>query len=162
MGDCGYYVSQTASIICKKDRPTILTSTCTALLDMGYERLKGSQLIITHCSETGKTQLKFIPRGATCIEVKDLTFRVCVEKMIILQKNVGIIYTVNGGEGEISFMTTCHVATMIMAIAAKTKIVLCIPKFTLFVTGDLSFYADSCGKHKSCSYWCIYCTLCRL
>jgi hypothetical protein len=59
-------------------------------------------------------------------------------------------------------MTTCQVVTRIMTIDAKTKIVLCIPNFTLFVTCDLSFYADSFGKHKSCSYWCIYFTLCRL
>jgi hypothetical protein len=73
---------------------------------MGYDRLKGSQLIITHCSETGETQSTFIPRGATCIEVKDLTFRARVDKMTILQNNLGIVYTVNCGEKDISFLTT--------------------------------------------------------
>jgi hypothetical protein len=38
-----------------------------------------------------------------------------------------------------------------MKTAATTKIVLIAPSFTLFVTGDLSFYADQCGNHKSCS-----------
>jgi hypothetical protein len=112
-----------------------------------------------HCSETGKTQSTFIPRGATCIEVKDLTVRVRVEKITILENNDGIFYTINGGEGERSFMTAFQVATRRTTTSAKTKIVLCIPKFTLFVTDNLSFYAD-CGKHKYHEATGVYIVLC--
>jgi hypothetical protein len=53
--------------------------------------------------------------------------------MTIFQKNVRLVYTVKDGERERSFMTTCQVVTRRMTTAAKTKIVLCIPNFTVFL-----------------------------
>jgi hypothetical protein len=35
--------------MCKKDHPIILTSTVTEPLDVGYDKLKGSQPIILYC-----------------------------------------------------------------------------------------------------------------
>jgi hypothetical protein len=126
------------------------------------DMIKGSQLFIAHCEETGETESIFIPRGASCIDIRDLTFIVRRDKMANVENKVGLLYSVYGGQGPLSFSTINKVATKKMKTAANTKIVLIIPSVTLFVTVDLSFYADSSGKHKSCSYWCIYCLLNRL
>jgi hypothetical protein len=118
---------------------------------------------IIHFEETGETELIFIPRGASCIQIRDFKLIVHGDKMANVKKKVGLVYSrVDGGQGPLSFSTFNKVATEKMKTAAKTKIVLIIPSFTLFITGDLSLYADSRGKHKSCSYWSIYCLLNRL
>jgi hypothetical protein len=44
-------------------------------------------------------------------------------------------------------------------IAKGSKIILIIPHFDLYITGDLSFYADILGMPKSSSYWCPWCLL---
>jgi hypothetical protein len=41
-------------------------------------------------------------------------------------------------------------------------IILIIPHFKIFITGDLSFYADVLGMPKSSSYWCPWCLLSRV
>ncbi len=46
-------------------------------------------------------------------------------------------------------------------IAKGSKIILIIPHFDLYITGDLSFYADILGMPKSSSYWCPWCLLSR-
>jgi hypothetical protein len=38
-----------------------------------------------------------------------------------------------------------------------SKIVRTLPKFSLFITGDLAFYADVLGMPNSSSYWCPWC-----
>jgi hypothetical protein len=45
------------------------------------------------------------------------------------------------------------------ALKKGSKIKLIIPHFNLYVTGDLSFYADVLGVPKSSSYWCPWCLL---
>ena len=40
---------------------------------------------------------------------------------------------------------------------AKSTIMLTFPKFELFITGDLSYYADVLGMPNSSSYWCPWC-----
>jgi len=42
-----------------------------------------------------------------------------------------------------------------------STMLLTIPSFSLFITGDLSFYADFLGMHSSSSYWCPWCLLSR-
>jgi hypothetical protein len=42
-------------------------------------------------------------------------------------------------------------------LEAGSEIVLTLPKFSLFITGDLSFYADVLGMPNSSSYWCPWC-----
>ncbi len=39
------------------------------------------------------------------------------------------------------------------------EILLTIPSFSLFITGDLSFYADVLGMPNSSSYWCPWCLI---
>jgi hypothetical protein len=75
-------------------------------------------------------------------------------EMVNIEKKLGLLYIV-GGQGPLSFSTINKVATKKMKTAANTTVVLIIPGFTFFVTGDLFFYADLYGKHKSCSYCCI-------
>jgi hypothetical protein len=38
-------------------------------------------------------------------------------------------------------------------------VLLTIPLFSIFITGDLSFYADVLGMPSSSSYWCPWCLL---
>jgi hypothetical protein len=40
-------------------------------------------------------------------------------------------------------------------------ILLTIPHFNLFITGDLAYYADVLGMPNSSSYWCPWCLLSR-
>jgi hypothetical protein len=55
------------------------------------------------------------------------------EQVVILQ------FTVSGGNSQSSFATIhCEESTQMRA-AAKTRIVLVIPQFIFFVTGDLAF-----------------------
>ncbi len=45
------------------------------------------------------------------------------------------------------------------SFAAGSEIILSLPPFALFITGDLSFYADVLGMPNSSSYWCPWCLL---
>jgi hypothetical protein len=101
-----------------------------------------------YSSETGKTEPVFIPKGATNIQLKDVIFRVQGERMTSLENKVAIMFTVCRGDGPSSFTTPHGVATSKMRTTSKSRVVLVMPRFTLFVTGDLAFYADSLGKMK--------------
>jgi hypothetical protein len=78
--------------------------------------------------------------------------------MEILEQ-VSVQYKVMGGDGVASFVTYFQEVSTLMILAEDTIIALAVPYFCLFVTGDLSFYANSLGKSKSCSYWFMYCIL---
>jgi hypothetical protein len=41
----------------------------------------------------------------------------------------------------------------------ESKIILTIPSFTVFITGNLAYYADALGMPSSSSYWCPWCLL---
>jgi hypothetical protein len=43
------------------------------------------------------------------------------------------------------------------SVVTGSKIELTLPKFYLFITGDLAFYADVLGMPNSSSYWCPWC-----
>jgi hypothetical protein len=47
----------------------------TEPLDAGYDKLKGSQLVIIYCLESGATEGLYISRGATNIKVSSKTIR---------------------------------------------------------------------------------------
>jgi len=65
----------------------------------------------------------------------------------------------------------CHIAYQISgssftmmycdetSFPAEAHIILILPPFELFITGDLSFYADVLGMPNSSSYWCPWCLL---
>jgi hypothetical protein len=40
-----------------------------------------------------------------------------------------------------------------------SKIILTIPSFTIFIMGDLAYYAGALGMPNSSSYWCPWCFL---
>lgn len=42
------------------------------------------------------------------------------------------------------------------------SIIFIVPHFSIFITGDLSFYVDVLGMPNSCSYWCPWCLLSRV
>jgi hypothetical protein len=75
-----------------------------------------------------------------CITIED-------EHAIILQ------YNVNGGSSQYSFTTVHDEESSQMREVGITRIMLVVPQFTLFVTGDLAFYAYSLVDHISCSFW---------
>ena len=39
------------------------------------------------------------------------------------------------------------------------KIILDVPQFIFYVTGDLAFYADILSMHKTNHWWCGWCLL---
>ncbi len=43
-----------------------------------------------------------------------------------------------------------------------SAIIIIIPHFDLYVTGNLAYYADVLGMPKSSSYWCPWCLLSRV
>jgi hypothetical protein len=85
-------------------------------------------------------------------------------RMGILEQ-VSVQYKVTGGNGFASCVKYFQeVVSTLMILAEDTIIALMVPYFWLFVTGDMSLYADSLGigKSKSCRYWCMYCILTRI
>jgi hypothetical protein len=153
----GFRVLQTAEIYCRKDDPVVLTSTVTQCLDDGYDLLIGSQLLVLVCKKRGVREPMFIPRNAS-----EMTIVSSPSSRMGMLEQVYVQYKVTGGDGVASFATYFREVSTLMVLAEDTIIALTVPYFCLFVTGDLSFYADSLGKSKSCSYWCMYCTLTRI
>jgi hypothetical protein len=150
----GFRVLQTAEIHCRKDDPVVLTSTVTQCLDDVYDLLIGSQLLVLVCNKRGVREPMFIPRNAS-----EMTIVSSPSSRMGMLEQFYVQYKVTGGDGVESFVTYFQEVSTLMVLAEYTTIALTVPYFCLFLTGDLSFYADSLGKSKSCSYWCMYCTL---
>jgi hypothetical protein len=159
IGDCGYYFTQTASINLKKDYSLIHTITVTYALDNGYDKLKGSQLVEWYCSKTGATELVLYKRShKLAVEGWDISR---ASKKDEFHKE-GRHYVHCLFRSPFFFITLDGVVTYKMRTASKSRIVRVIPCFTLYITGDLTLYADSLGKMKLFFIWCIYCMLTRL
>jgi len=137
-----YILAQVAHIVCKKDHHEILSSTVSEDLSAAYETLQVSSLVFV--KEEGEQRVKsyFIPKNArnVLIEQDKLTYKLHVDEP-------------GGFSMKYSHDNTLKVGS---------TIVLMIPNFSLYVTGDLSFYADVLGMPKSSSYWCPWCLLSRI
>jgi hypothetical protein len=59
--------------------------------------------------------------------------------------------------GKDTFITTAEDKPMLTGDDCTTM--LDIPKFNVFMLGDLAFYADVLGKTDSSGYWCHLCQL---
>jgi hypothetical protein len=142
----GFRVLQTAEIYCHKYDPLVLASTVTQCLDDGYNRLIGSQLLVLMCKKRGVREPMFIPRNAS-----EMTIMSTPSSRMGILEQVYVQYKVVGGDGVAYFATYFREVSALMVLAEYTILAL-----------YLSLYADSLGKSKSCSYWCMYCILTRL
>jgi hypothetical protein len=146
-----YIITQVAHINCKKDHHTILKNTVSEHLSTGYEKLRASALVIIRCSSKqkdsseAKVKSVFVSKYATDIKIEN----------DLLQNGTCTLTYVLQSE---HFSTKCvHEERF----PANATILFIIPKFNLFLTGDLSYYADILGMPNSCSHWCPFCLLSR-
>jgi hypothetical protein len=153
----GFGVLQTAEIYFRKDDSLVLTSTVTQCLDDGYDHIIGSHLLVLLCKKRGVREPMFLPRNAS-----EMTIVITPSSRMGILEQASVQYKVAGGDGVVSLVTYFQEVSTLMILTENTIIALTVPSFCLFVTGDLSLYADSLGKSKSCSYWCMYCILTRL
>ena len=117
-------------------------------LSMAYEKLRSSSLVFISAPSTeGKIKGIYLSKEACNIKLeKDEDSGKC-----ILSYSLSV-------EGQTGFsITQIHEERL----PDDSKIVLTIPKFNLFVTGDLAYYADMLGMPNSSSYWCPWCLLSR-
>jgi hypothetical protein len=98
------------------------------------------------CKKRGVREPMFLPRNASEMKIVSTS-----SSRIGILEQVSVQYKVTGGDGAASFVTYFQEVSTLMILAEETIIALTVPYFCLFVTGDLSFYADSLGKSKSFS-----------
>jgi hypothetical protein len=109
-------------------------------LSMAYEKLRSSSLVFISAPSTeGKIKGIYLSKEACNIKLeKDEDSGKC-----ILSYSLSV-------EGQTGFsITQIHEERL----PEDSKIVLTIPKFNLFITGDLAYYADMLGMPNSSSYW---------
>jgi hypothetical protein len=113
---------------------------------MAYEKLRSSSLVFISAPSTkGKIKNIYLSKEAGNIKL---------EKDEDSGKYI-LLYTLYG-EGQTGFsITQIHKERL----PEDSKIVLTIPKFNLFIMGDLAYYADMLGMPSSSSYWCPWCLL---
>jgi hypothetical protein len=139
-----YIIAQAAHISCKKDHHSILSNTVSDRLSEGYEILLSRRMIFVKPSyENAKVDTVMIPKDASDIMLTNDTNK---------DRKCFITYQISGS----SFTTLQHDETR---FPVGSEIIFMMPPFTIFITGDLSFYADVLGMPNSSSYWCPWCLL---
>jgi len=141
-----YLVQQVAHIVCKKDHHQILSETVSADLSTAYETLQASSLVFLREPEESKIKSYYIPKHA---------HNLCIEED---GDGCTLSYNLQADHGNGFSMKYNHSKTL----KKGSSIVLIIPHFDLYVTGDLSYYADVLGMPNSSSYWCPWCLLSRI
>ena len=137
-----YIIAQVAHIVCKKDHHEILSATVSDDLSAAYETLQASSLVFV--KEVGEKRVKsyYIPRNA---------YNVCIEQDLLT-------YNLHADERDGFVMKYKHDEKL----KEGSAIIIIIPHFDLYVTGDLTYYTDGLGMPKSSSYWCPWCLLSRV
>lgn len=142
-----YMIAQVAHINCKKDYHGILSETVSRQILDGYNKLINYKLVFVKMpSEEARIEAIYIPNGAQNVR---------------LEKDTGdpskchIEYSLYNGD-ENGFMMS-H--SNEQSFDAESMITLIFPSFSLFITGDLSFYADMLGMPNSSSHWCPWCLI---
>jgi hypothetical protein len=142
-----YIVSQVAHITCKKDHHEILSATVSDRLSAGYEKLQSSCLVFIK-PPSSKIKAVYISRHAFDVQLEldgdDVT-------------KCHLTYALSSNEENGFSMKHCHKERF----EKGSMLLLTIPSFQIFMTGDLSFYADVLGMPSSSSYWCPWCLLSR-
>ncbi len=139
-----YIIAQAAHITCKKDHYEILSETVSDLLSEGYEKLLSQIIVFVRPSSTNK---KVNP-----ILISKNSINIRLECDETDQSKFFVTYQTSGG----SFTMTRQDQTQ---FPAGSEIIFVTPAFTIFITGDLSYYADVLGMPNSTSYWCPWCLL---
>ena len=113
-----------------------MENTVSEALNEGLCKIKHSQLLaIVNCAAT-HCVCCLVPLSATEIMIQEQ----------------GIRYIDEGG----------HINSVdLFEVNEDYYIVLNAPLLSLYIVGDLAYYADMQGKHKTCSNWCNWCKLSR-
>jgi hypothetical protein len=136
----GYCIKQSARMECRKDTAGLLNVTVTKNSNEGYSSLICSRRLIA--MSTGEK----------------------VQAVIISKHAIGMI----AGKGRMARM--CEVRNDTFITTAEDKLTLTgddctlsmldiLPKFNVFMTVCIAFYADVLGKANSSGYWCYLCQL---
>ena len=137
-----YIIAQVAHIVCKKDHHEILSGTVSDGLSSAYETMQVSSLVFVRELSGEKVKSYFIPRNAVDVNIE----------------NEQLTYNLQGTENAGFTIKYVHDERL----EKGSSIILIIPHFDVYVTGDLSFYADVLGMPNSSSYWCPWCLLSRV
>ena len=122
-----YIISQVVHFTCKKDNHVILSNTVSTYISEGYDKLLNYQLCyIRPSQEDAKVESVFLPQVAKDLKMGRLVY-----------------FMYNNSRNETGFTTSCSYDK---TFHAGSTIVLTIPSFNLFITGDLSFYANVLGS----------------
>ena len=142
-----YIVSQVAHITCKKDHHEILSATVSDALSAGYEKLQSSSLVFIQ-PPSKKIKAIYVSKHA-----KDIKLEQDTEDDSKCRLSYFLLSDTENGFS----MKHVHKETFDKA----STVLLTIPSFSIFITGDLAFYADVLGMPSSSSYWCPWCLLSR-
>ena len=139
-----YIIAQVAHITCKKDHPDILSATVSGRISEGYDKLLSQRIVfVKPASSDAKVEAIMVPRDATNIKMQENS----------TDKNkCNLSYEISSP----SFIMTQQDET---SFPKGSKVILILPPFSLYITGDLSYYADVLGMPNSSSYWCPWCLL---
>ena len=129
-----YVIRQVAHVVCKKDDPVVMKNTVSDALDSAYSKIFSSQLVAMVNLDGTHCVSCLLPRTGVNIQ----------------QEPTGIRYTDAQGNDRSIFID---------GMTANYRIILNVPSFSFYVVGDLSFYSDMQGKHKTSSNWCNWCKL---
>jgi len=139
-----YITAQVAHIVCKKDHHEILSNTVSERLSEGYENLISNKIIFVKPSYVNaKVQAVLVPKDSRNV------------RLVSKGNDSGNFHVTYQISGSSFTMDHCDETRF----PEGSKIVLIMPSFEVFITGDLSFYADVLGMPNSSSYWCPWCLL---
>jgi hypothetical protein len=139
-----HIIAQVAHITYKKDKHKILSSTVSDKLSEGYEKLLSHVMVfVKPSSSNAKVKAVMLSKHA------------CGIKLECDPMDPSMIYLTYQISGS-GFMMTQHDETR---FPASCKVIFTTPPFSLFITGDLSYYANVLGMPNSTSYWCPWCLL---
>jgi hypothetical protein len=74
----------------------------------------------------------------------------------VLIENNALTYSLSTRDHHNGF---CMRHTDDLKLPMGSEVILTIASFNIFITGDLSFYADVLGMPSSTNYWCPFCLL---
>lgn len=135
-----FVTSQLAHITCKKDHHEILAGSVSKDISAAYEKLLSSSLVFIKAPNKDKVRSVYLSKHA-----KEITI-----------DSGSLTYTLSNGDGGFSMKHSIE-----DNLPRGSAILFVIQSFDLFVTGDLSYYADVLGMPASTSYWCPFCLLSR-
>jgi len=131
-----YIILQVAYIICKKDHHDKLSETVSDDLSAAYETLQASSLVFIQELEEEKVKSFFIPKHAynICIEEDDSNFALTYFLQTATENGFSVRYAHKNN------------------LRKDSVIILIIPHFNLYSTGDLTYYCNVLGMPNSVAF----------